>query len=80
MPGYLDRITRVRCPLCAGWDMGSAGLIHHKHDCPRSPCIFCSLEVMPGEKRTLHNGFTVHYDCLADFELDGIDDQEARRG
>lgn len=41
-------------------------------------CIFCSLVIYAGEKRTTYRGKPCHYDCLADFELDRIEDQEAR--
>lgn len=82
MPGYLDRFhgrtTLARCSSCGGVDLLSLGFIHHEPDCPRSPCQFCQLEVMPGERRTIYHGRTAHYDCAADFELDRIQDQEAR--
>jgi len=70
MPGQLDRLTRARCPACGGWDMGAVGLIHHKRDCARQPCVFCGLEVFAAEKRSLYNGATCHLDCAVDFEHD----------
>jgi hypothetical protein len=73
-PGRLDRFaggTRLRrCPTCGGVDLLSLGFIHHKPDCPRSPCQFCVNEVRPGERRTVYNGRTAHLDCSIDFEYD----------
>jgi hypothetical protein len=82
-PRRLDVRTRPKCPQCGGWDMGNIGLIHHKADCPRNPCLFCGLEIMPGEKRTMYGGGLpsrqpCHYDCLVDFEHDR--DKESRHG
>jgi hypothetical protein len=80
MPGRIEGTPRwPKCSLCGGVDLGNFGVIQHKRDCPSYPCVFCHLEVMPGEKRTLYEGATAHYDCAADFELDRIEDQEARR-
>jgi hypothetical protein len=73
-PGYLDwfhdRTRLARCNLCDGVDLLSLGFIHHKPDCPRSPCVFCGLVIMPTERRTIHNGRTAHLDCAVDFEHD----------
>ena len=74
MPGklgpFLGRSRLARCPLCGGVDLLSLGFIHHQPDCPRSPCQFCQLEVMPGEQRTTYHGRTAHKDCAVDFEHD----------
>jgi hypothetical protein len=76
---FLGRSTLARCPSCGGVDLLSLGFIHHEPDCPRSPCQFCSLEVMPGERRTIFNGRTAHLDCAVDFEHDRDRDEEDRR-
>lgn len=84
-PGRLDRFLPsprfYRCPSCGGMDVGYFGVVHHTASCPRNPCFFCSLTILPGEKRTTIGKLKhpVHYDCLADYELDRIEDQEARR-
>lgn len=79
-PNRVDRVTRPICPQCGGWDMGNVGLVHHKASCPRNPCQFCGLEIQPGEKRSTIGTLKhpVHYDCLAEFELDRIDETEKR--
>ena len=66
MPGklgpFLGLSRLARCPLCGGVDLLSLGFIHHQPDCPRSPCQFCQLEVMPGEQRTTYHGRKAHKD------------------
>jgi hypothetical protein len=72
LPPRRDRLARSqpKCPLCGGWDVGAAGFIMHKRDCPRNPCQFCGLEVRTGERRTIYLGATAHEDCAVDFEHD----------
>lgn len=79
MPGRLER-NLPKCPQCDGWDMGGIGVVHHTAECPRNPCCFCSLPILQGDKRTIYGTQKrpCHYDCVADFELDRIEDQEAR--
>jgi hypothetical protein len=68
---FLGRLSRApRCPACGGVDLLSLGFIHHEADCPRSPCQFCGVEVMPMERRTVYNGRTAHLDCAVDWEYD----------
>ena len=81
MPGklgpFLGRSRLARCPSCGGVDLLSLGFIHHQPDCPKSPCVFCGLEIHPTERRTIHNGRTAHLDCAVDFEHDR--DKESTR-
>lgn len=87
MPGNLDRFLGrsrlARCPICHGADTLSLGFISHQPDCPRSPCQFCSLEVMPGEKRTIYHGRTAHEDCriayLEHLDTEHEETREAKR-
>jgi hypothetical protein len=83
-PGYLDRFherTRLaRCNLCDGVDLLSLGFIHHKPDCPRSPCQFCGNVVEPLQKREVYNGRTAHLDCRIDYEHEEDRAEERRRG
>ena len=75
-PGQVDRFlgrsSMARCSACGGVDLGTFGVIAHRRDCPRRPCLFCGKEVMPGEKRTLWGVLpaTAHLDCAVDFEHD----------
>jgi hypothetical protein len=77
MDRFLGRSTFARCSSCGGVDLLSLGFIHHSPDCVRSPCVFCGLQIMPGEKRTVHNGRTSHLDCAVDFEYDRDRDAHA---
>jgi hypothetical protein len=38
------------------------------------------MQIMPGEKRTVHNGRTSHLDCAVDFEHEEDRAEERRRG
>lgn len=86
MPGRLEGIAPrwAKCSICGGVDLLSIGFIHHRAECPRSPCQFCGLVILPGETRETFHGRTAHLDCRIDWEHeeDHAEErhQEQRRG